>query len=171
MHQTGTLEDYHMRAGRFVRRPFALPASILALSLALGSLVPSTAASTTAAERPGELNLTITYRGKGVVDDTHEIFVWVFDNPKIDAKSIPIAAGVVKKNGGAVKFADLAVSPVYIVVAYDEKGDYDGTQGPPPPGTPVAIYSTDGQGTPAPIDVKDTANVSMTFDDSQRMGG
>jgi hypothetical protein len=166
MHPTGTLEDYHMRAGRFVRRPFALPASMLALSLALGAFAPATVAA-----RPGELNLTITYKGKGAVDDTHEIFVWLFDTPTIDGKSQPIATGVVKKNGGAVKFADLAVSPVYVVVAYDEKGDYDGTQGPPPPGTPVAIYSTDGQGTPAPIDVKETANVSMTFDDSYRMGG
>jgi hypothetical protein len=105
------------------------------------------------------------------VDDTHEIFVWLFDTPNIDAKSKPIAAGVLKKNGGAVTFADLAVTPVYVAVAYDEKGDYDGTQGPPPPGTPVAVYSTDGKGTPAPIDVKGTAQVTMTFDDSQRMAG
>jgi hypothetical protein len=129
------------------------------------------AATPAAAERPGELNLTVTYKGKGDVDDTHDIFVWLFDNPNIGAGSKPIAVGVLKKNGGVVQFTELAVTPVYVAVAYDEKGDYDGTQGPPPPGTPVAIYSTDGQGTPAPIDVKGTANVAMTFDDSQRMGG
>lgn len=116
-------------------------------------------------ERP-----TITYKGKCDVDDTHEIFVWVFDNANIGADSKPIAADVLRKNGGAVNFTDLAVTPVYVAVAYDEKGDYDGTAGPPP-GTPVAVYSTDGKGTPAPIDVKERAQVSMTFDDSYRMGG
>ena len=159
-----------MHARHFVR-PTSFPAVILALSLLVAPVVNGAAAKGAAAERPGELNLTITYKGKGDVDDTHEIFVWVFDNPNIGAGSQPIASGVVKKNGGDVRFADLAVTPVYIAVAYDEKGDYDGTQGPPPPGTPVAVYSTDGQGTPAPIEVKETAQVSMTFDDSQRMGG
>jgi hypothetical protein len=159
-----------MRAERFVRRSFALLASTLAVVFAVGSLAPSTAAITTTAARPGELNLTITYKGKGAVDDTHEIFVWVFDNPNISGTSQPIAAGVLKKNGDVVKFADLAVTPVYVAVAYDEKGDYDGKSAPPP-GTPVAVYTTDASGTPAPIDVKETANVTMTFDDSFRMGG
>jgi hypothetical protein len=149
----------------------SLSAVTLALSLLVASFVCGAAAMAASAERPGELNLTITYKGKGDVDDTHEIVVWLFDNPNIAAGSQPIATGVLKKNGGDVKFADLTVTPVYVAVAYDEKGNYDGTQGPPPPGTPVAIYSTDGQGTPAPIDVKETAQVSMTFDDSQRMGG
>lgn len=160
-----------MRARHFVRRRIGLSVAVLALSLVAVSLGGSVAAMAAAAERPGELNLTVTYKGKGDVDDTHEIFVWLFDNPNIGLSSQPIATDVLKKNGGALKFADLAVTPVYVAVAYDEKGDYDGTSGPPPPGTPVAIYSTDGKGTPAPIDVKGTAQVNMTFDDSQRVGG
>jgi hypothetical protein len=159
-----------MSASRFFRFQASLSVAALALSLMMASLATVTAAVQSQAERRGELNLTVTYKGKGTVDDTHEIFVWVFDNPNISGSSQPIAAGVLKKNGGAVKFTDLAATPVYVAVAYDDKGDYDG-QSAPPPGTPVAVYSTDGTGTAAPIDVKEPAQVSMTFDDSYRMGG
>ena len=39
---------------------------------------------------------------------------------------------------------------VYLAAAYDEKGDYDGTSGPPPSGTPITIYGEMGvrQGDP-----------------------
>ena len=141
------------------------------LALVVAALAGVAAAAPAARESAGELSVTVSYKGKGEVDAKHDIFVFLFDTPNIGAGSLPIATRAVNKNGAAAKFADLSVSPVYVGVAYDETGDYDGFSGPPPPGTPVAIYSTDGKGTPAPVDVSGTAQITMTFTDSQRTGG
>lgn len=49
-----------------------------------------------------------------------------------------------------------------------EKGGYDGNAGPPPTGTPIAICSTDGKGTPTPVKPPD-AKIKMSFNDARRM--
>ena len=141
------------------------------LALLVAALVGVAAAAPAAREGAGELSVTVSYKGKGEVDAKHEIFVFLFDTPNFAAGSLPIATRAVTKNGDAAKFADLTVSPVYVAVAYDETGDYDGLSGPPPPGTPVAVYTTDGKGTPAPVDVSGPAQITITFTDSQRIGG
>ncbi len=141
------------------------------VALVVAALVGAAAAAPAARAGAGELSVTVSYNGKGEVDAKHDIFVFLFDTPNIGAGSRPIATRAVNKNGDAAKFADLSVSPVYVAVAYDETGDYDGFSGPPPPGTPIGIYSTDGKGTPAPVDVTGTAQITMTFADTQRMGG
>ena len=41
------------------------------------------------AEQAGELTVSATYKGKGVVDDTHEISVFLFDHPNPTAESTP----------------------------------------------------------------------------------
>jgi hypothetical protein len=65
---------------------------------------------------------------------------------------------------------------VYVAVSYDEKGIYTETAGPPPPGTPVAIYTekppapgSQGPPTPSPVKVEKGAKVRVKFDDSNRM--
>jgi hypothetical protein len=63
---------------------------------------------------------------------------------------------------------------VYIGVSYDDKGQYDENAGPPPPGTPVAVYTTEkppAQGPPSPSPVKPGKGVKVhvKFDDSNRM--
>ena len=91
------------------------------------------AAPAIVAQESGKLKVTVDYTGAGTVDATHEIFVWVFDNPNIGADSVPIASDALTANGGALNFSGLP-KEVYLAAAYDEKGDYDGTSGPPPPG-------------------------------------
>lgn len=78
------------------------------------------------AQESGRLKVTVEYKGSGTVDATHEIFVWVFDNPNIGADAVPIANDVLTTNGGTLNFSGLP-KEVYIAAAYDEKGDYDGT--------------------------------------------
>ena len=134
---------------------------IVALALA------AWAAPTIVAQEAGKLKVTVDYTGTGTVDATHEIFVWVFDNPNIGADSVPIASDALTANGGALNFTGLP-KEVYLAAAYDEKGDYDGTSGPPPPGTPITIYGEAGVAKAIPTGGADAA-VSVTFDATVRM--
>ena len=114
----------------------------------------------------GTLKVTVEYKGAGKVDKDHQIWIWVFDTPTIDGSSMPIAANSLSENGAAVTFASLPET-VYIAVAFDEKGGYDGTTGPPPSGTPVMIYGD--AGVARAIKTGGDAAVQITFDDSVRM--
>ncbi len=119
------------------------------------------------AQESGQLKVTVNYKGAGTVDTTHEVFVWVFDNPNIGPDSVPIANDVVTSNGGALTFSGLP-KEVYLALAYDEKGDYDGTSGPPPSGTPITIYGDMGVAKAVATGGADAA-ISVTFDDTTRM--
>jgi hypothetical protein len=119
------------------------------------------------AQESGKLKVTVDYKGTGEVDATHEVFVWIFDTPNIGADSVPIANDVITANGAAVNFSGLP-KEVYIAAAYDEKGDYDGTSGPPPSGTPITIYGDMGVAKAIPTGGAD-AIVSVTFDATVRM--
>jgi len=123
----------------------------------IGAAVPET----------GQLKVIVAYKGPGTVDKTHQIFVWVFDTPDISASSVPLASDVVTENNGAVSFSGLPKT-VYLAAAFNEKGDYDGTQGPPPSGTPVTIYGGANGATAVETGDADTG-VTVTFDDSVRM--
>jgi len=115
----------------------------------------------------GQLKVTVEYKGPGTVDKSHQIFVWVFDTPDITATSEPISSDVITTNGGTASFSGLPKT-VYLAAAFNEKGDYDGTQGPPPTGTPVTIYG--GMGTATGVETGGAdAGVTITFDDSTRM--
>jgi hypothetical protein len=119
------------------------------------------------AQESGKLKVTVDYKGTGTVDASHEIFVWVFDNPNIGADSVPIANDVLTTNGGSLNFSGLP-KEVYLAAAYDEKGDYDGTSGPPPPGTPITIYGDMGAAKAVATGGADAA-VAITFDATVRM--
>lgn len=119
------------------------------------------------AQESGQLKVTVDYKGTGDVDATHEVFVWIFDTPNIGADSVPIANDVITANGASVNFSGLP-KEVYIAAAYDEKGDYDGTSGPPPSGTPITIYGDMGVAKAIPTGGAD-ATVSVTFDATVRM--
>jgi hypothetical protein len=133
------------------------------LALALVAL----ASPAIVAQESGRLKVTVDYTGTGTVDASHEIFVWVFDNPNIGADSVPIASDVLTANGGALNFSGLPTQ-VYLAAAFDEKGDYDGTSGPPPPGTPITIYGEMGAASAVATGGADAA-VTVTFDGSVRM--
>lgn len=114
----------------------------------------------------GPLKVTVEYTGPGKVDKEHRLWIWLFDTPTIDTSSIPVAADLLSENEGTVTFESLPET-VYIVVAFDEKGGYDGTSGPPPSGTPVMVYGE--QGIPTGVKTGEDATVRVSFDDSVRM--
>ena len=121
------------------------------------------------------VSVTVNYTAKGPVDAGHAILVFLFSDPNIGAQSQPIGpAQLIQKNGGSVTFKDVAASPVYIAVVYNEKGDYTGVGGPPPVGTPVAIYSKDPKDPKSPalaVTPGPKTTVKMSFSDATRFGG
>ena len=138
----------------------------VALAAITGALVMGVATHA-AAQQTGKLAVTVQYKGAGTVDKTHQIFVWVFDTPDINENSVPITVDQATSNDATLSFSGLPKT-VYLAAAYNEKGTYDGTQGPPPSGTPVTIYG--GMGTAIGVPTGgDEAKVTVSFDDSVRM--
>jgi hypothetical protein len=133
----------------------------LGLAIALGAL-----GAPAGAQETGHLKVTVQYTGQGTVDATHEIFIWAFDTPQVTNDSVPVANAVITTNGGTAALTGLPAR-VYLAAAYDEKGDYDGTSGPPPAGTPVVIYGDGGQAKAVPTDGASAA-VTLTFDATHR---
>ncbi len=140
--------------------------------LALAILVIGVSSSTSAAVIPfqmkgGEVSVTVTYTGKGPVDATHEIWVFLFDSaPTRGAR--PLFTQTLKKSGDTALFKGVTHDPSYVAVAYDDVGDYDGTAGPPPVGTPIAYYSTDGKAA-SPLKTVGGAKIKISFNDTRRM--
>jgi hypothetical protein len=90
-----------------------------------------------------DVALTVTYTGKGVVDATHNILVFLFDDPNVGPNSRPLGPPqIVQKNGATITFNGITAKPVYAFAIYNEKGTYQGQDGPPPAGTPVGVYGT-----------------------------
>lgn len=121
-----------------------------------------------------ELRVTVQYDGSGPVNEQHGIHLFFFDSPDFasgDPNVIPIAMRTVYSNGQTVVLAGLRQETVYLVAAYNEDGSYDTPMGPPPSGTPVAIYRADDPAAPTPIALKGepTVAIDFTFDDSDRM--
>jgi hypothetical protein len=148
-----------------------LMAALLTTALASG---PASAAAPAQAPEGGELSVTVTYNGKGEVKKGNEIGVFLWTTPDI-GQSPPFAVQLIEKNGGTAVFKNLTDPVVYIGVTYDDKGLYDETAGPPPPGTPVAVYMdkkpetpTQGPPTPSPVKPGKGAKVHVKFDDSNR---
>jgi len=120
-----------------------------------------------AAPEGGQLKVTIQYKGAGTVDAAHQVIVWAFSTPQIDANSQPISSQTVVTNGGSASFLGLP-KVVYLAAAFNEKGTYDGTGGPPPTGTPIVIFGDAGAAKAVDSGGPEAA-VTVTFDDSVRM--
>ena len=116
---------------------------------------------------PADVAVSVTYKGAGTVDRTHQIWVFLFDAPDITAGSRPVAAMSLDKSGGTATFKEVPANPVFVAVAFDERGGYDGNVGPPPPGSPIAIYRLKDAAAASPV--KPGEGVKITFDDSTRM--
>jgi len=139
---------------------------LLVASIALVILTAAASAAVLPRFAPaGDIVVTVTYTGKGKVDDTHEILVFLFDHPTPVAASEPLAKQVTTKSGGTVTFKDVAQDPVYVTVVYDEAANYDGNS-PPPVGAPISSYQKDGK--PIPVKPGPTAKIKVSFDDSRR---
>jgi hypothetical protein len=138
---------------------------LLVASIALVGLTAA-ASLPVAAIRAGDVSVTATYTGKGKVDDTHEILIFLFDHPTPTAGSEPLGVQVLTKSGGTVVFKDVAQDPVYITLVYDEAANYDGRSGPPPAGAPIGSYMKGGK--PIPVKPGPEGKVKVSFDDSVR---
>ena len=113
--------------------------------------------------KSGDVTVTASYKGKGTVDEKHDILVFLFDHPSPRAESTPLGVRSITKNGQTVTFTNVTADPVYVVMVYDEKANYDGNS-PPPTGAPIGSYSKDGK----PVAVKPGSKVVATFDDTNR---
>ena len=115
----------------------------------------------------GTVKVTVTYKGKGKVDTSHKLWVWLFDSPNIGAGSMPIGQVSLDANGTEAVFDNVAGDKVYIAVAFDEQGAMMG-DAPPPTGTPIGILAG-ADGAPSGVAPGGKAPVVLTFDDTIRM--
>lgn len=115
----------------------------------------------------GTVKVTVTYKGKGTVDASHKLWVWLFDTPNIGPGAMPLAQVALDKNGTEAVFDAVAGDKVYVAVAFDEQGSMTG-DGPPPTGSPVGVL-TGSDGVPSAVTPGDKAATVLTFDDSIRM--
>jgi uncharacterized protein (DUF2141 family) len=122
-------------------------------------------ASVAIAQSTGDLTVTATYKGKGPIDETHEILVFVFDTPDITPGMRPLGVQRITKNGGSATFKNLD-GIVYVRTAYDESGTYDAQLGPPV-GLPIGMYTTDRK-TAAPVKIAPGTKVSVVFTEAIR---
>lgn len=143
---------------------FALCLAMIATALATGAAVAMAAGP--AASQDSSVRVTVTYNGKGAVDETHRVWLWLFDTPDIGPGAMPIAELSIGKNGDTATFASVASAKVWIAAAYDVHGTMSGSA-PPPSGTPVGVYAS-STGAPEAIKPGDKPAI-LTFDDSFRM--
>lgn len=136
----------------------------LALATMLAAMPQSLPA---AAAEAGGVNVTINYTGKGTVDGSHRVWVWLFSSPDIGPGAMPIAEASVDTNGGVAVFEGITAEQVWIAAAFDEQGVMRGNA-PPPSGAPVGIYVS-SDGVPRAVSTTATADAALSFDDSQRM--
>lgn len=115
----------------------------------------------------GTVTVTVTYQGKGKVDASHKLWVWLFDSPNIGAGSMPLDQIAIDTNGADAVFENVAGDKVYIAVAFDEQGAMMG-DAPPPSGTPIGVLMG-ADGAPSGVTPGGKTPVLVTFDDSQRM--
>lgn len=115
----------------------------------------------------GQVKVAVHYTGKGKVDASHKIWVWLFDTPNIGPGAMPIDQLALDKNDADAVFESVSTDKVWVAVAYDETGAMMG-DAPPPSGTPIGIL-TGKDGAPAAVLSGSKDAVVLTFDDSQRM--
>ena len=139
---------------------------LLGATLVVAGLTAAVRADGVARGAAGDVNVTVKYTGKGTVDASHRIWVWLFTSPDIGPGAIPIAEASIDKNGGVASFANVGADQVWIAIAFDEAGGFAGAA-PPPSGSPITLY-TDAKG-PAAVTPGAAGKVTVAFDDSQRM--
>ena len=117
------------------------------------------------------LEVKLNYTGAGKVDQSHKIFVFVFDTPDfMQGNAMPIANQAATAKDQTLTFSGLSAATVYAVAAFDPKGEYDGMSGPPPAGSSLGMYSKE-PGTPGAVNLEagKTAHVDLAFDDTAKM--
>ena len=130
--------------------------------------------------QPGPLLITVDYQGPGTVSQDHQLSVFVFDDPNIlifgigdrrSADSLPIWIGQLADNQKTLSAGSFDASTIWVAVTFDETGGYDPFAGPPPSGSPFALYSTDPTGMPTGVALHDDqeTEIAIAFDGTLRM--
>ena len=119
-----------------------------------------------------KLTVEVSYTGSGAVNDSHKVYVVLWDTPdfvKTNSANEPIAIKAVTSKSAAVQFDDVQKNPVYVSMVYDPAGKWEATS-PPPAGASLGLYAKE-PGTPAAVQLQPgkTTKVSATFDDSFKM--
>ena len=113
------------------------------------------------------LKVTVQYAGAGKVDQTHRIWVWLFDQaPEGAAHVPPIAQQSLTVNGGVASFTAIAPTRVWVAVTYDQQGGY-AVGGAPPSGSPAGAYEVNDE--MAPVTPGPSASIQITFNDEFRI--
>jgi hypothetical protein len=136
--------------------------------LAGAALLPALIASS---ETNGAgLIVHLSYTGSGTVDQTHKIYVALWESPdfvKSNASSMmPIAVMPVASKSGVARFKNIQKNPVYVSMAYDPTGAWE-AKSEPPVGSSLGLYAKE-PGVPAPIQLQPgkATTISVTLDDS-----
>ena len=147
----------------------ALTVVVAALLANLAQPVASiTAAPLAISTAAGTVKVTVHYKGKGTVDASHKLWVWVFDSPNIGPTSSPIDQMTLDSNDADAVFEGIASDTVWVAAAFDESAAMTGNA-PPPPGTPIGILAGKDGAPIAVVPAAKAVEVVLTFDDSQRM--
>jgi hypothetical protein len=125
-----------------------------------------------AQDKNAKLEVQVSYTGSGTVDESHKVYVVLWDNPNFvteEAGAPPIELKGVSSKSASVQFDDVQTNPVYVSMVYDPSGKWDAAS-PPPSGSSLGFYATE-PGKPAPVKLEagKTAKIPATFDDSFKM--
>jgi hypothetical protein len=142
------------------RRTFVLSGAALVSALAAQAQTGSS-----------KLIVQVSYTGSGKVDESHKVYVVLWDDPDFvkGSAAMPIAAKSVTSKSAAAEFDNVEKNPVYVSMVYDPTGKWD-AMSPPPTGSSLGLYGKE-PGTPAPIQLQPgkTTTITATFDDSFKM--
>jgi hypothetical protein len=111
----------------------------------------------------GTLKVKLNYTGTEEVDDTHKIYVLVFDaDPYTQETFNPKSSQTATAKDETTTFSDLNFSPVYVYAFYDKSGT-----GNPESGSPAGAYGKElGKAEPIKIEEGKTVEITLAFDDS-----
>ena len=114
----------------------------------------------------------MSYTGSGPVDESHKVYVVLWDNPNFvteEAGAPPIDLKGVSSKSASVQFDDVQTNPVYVSMVYDPSGKWDAAS-PPPSGSSLGFYAKEpGKPAPVKLDAGKTTKIAATFDDSFKM--
>jgi hypothetical protein len=118
------------------------------------------------------LEVQVSYTGSGTVDESHKVYVVLWDNPNFvteEAGAPPIDLKGVSSKSASVQFDDVQTNPVYVSMVYDPSGKWDAAS-PPPSGSSLGFYAKEpGKPAPVKLDAGKTTKIAATFDDSFKM--
>ena len=125
-----------------------------------------------AQDKSAKLEVQVSYTGSGTVDESHKVYVVLWDNPNFvteEAGAPPIDIKGVSSKSAVAPFDNVQTNPVYVSMVYDPSGKWDAAC-PPPAGSSLGFYAKE-PGKPAPIQLEagKTTTVSAPFDDSFKM--